>query len=202
MKGKYNFICLNWAFVFVQLLSCKHGVNLDVYYSSYVSFAKNTYLTKEVGNHIYMLQYRPKEFLALVDLKGTEEYLTQNRLNKAAKNYANDNHFCLRIMTKDSSDVLLNDTDESGFYNRIGLLNADLNQMIIGIDNNDTAFVSFHHFERTYKLQPYVQILFSLSKTQSFPNTILYKDEIFENGSFVIFEDCKKLYDEQLRLAL
>jgi len=113
--------------------------------------------------------------------------------------------YCLRIgLEETNKDVMkYNLLDESEYYHRIELLNSAFSQLTWGLSGEDTIYTGFHHFERAYKLRPFIQVMFSMSDQQDRnPDKIVFDDFIFNQGEAIVFENMNQYNNRLPKLGL
>ncbi|PCJ66673.1 MAG: hypothetical protein COA58_04230 [Bacteroidetes bacterium] len=198
MKAK--FIILT-ALLF--LFGCSRGWDYKDYFNFYNQFEEPSYVEIESNGFIYQLQYRPKEFLAINELK-TDPAINNKLIESELTKYDEGLNYCLRISSTENVDVLTQNLPNDGeYYTRIGKLNVDFPYLISGINDADTIRCQFHHFERAYKIQPFIQVLFSLNATdENRPNTIQFEDIIFNDGRLIEFKNLENYYTQLPELNL
>lgn len=186
-----------------MLSACNSGWDKAKYYNYYSQFKPGSYIKIEREGLQYLLQYRPPGFMALNELKGSGD-ITQSAFKETLKNYTGGYHFCLRLMTLDTGQVLEHNIRYQGeYYNRIAILNGEFSSLIKGVvEEDDTLYTEFHHYERAYDLRPFEQVLFTISKKEGrLPREIVFDDRIF-TGSRVVFQDFKNHLFNQPQLNL
>ena len=185
------------------LVSCNESMDYKNYFNHFSQFNENSFLEVESNGYVYQLQYRPKEYQSVNELK-MDPSICSSKIKEEMNKFGNGLDFCLRISSSIHEDVLeKNLSDQSGYYDRIAKLNMDFPQVIAGIDNKDTLLCQFHHFERAYKVQPFIQVLFSLNgNEEALPNKIVFNDVIFNDGNTIEFNEFKMYYDQLPKLKI
>jgi hypothetical protein len=188
----------------IGLSSCHKTLDYKEYFNYYNQFSAESFIEFEENGFNYKLQYRPKEFMAINDLK-SDPKINAALITKVSSEYDNGYSFCLRISSTKNEDVLEKNTQsKTEYFDRIGRLNADFPYAIVGVNGVDTIRCQFHHYERTYKVQPFVQILFSLNpmKSAEIPEKVVFQDIIFNNGLIIEFKDFKTYYNQLPKLKI
>jgi hypothetical protein len=190
------------SLIVVLLCSCGTGLPKNEYFNYFNGFMEGSYIEVKQGEYIYQLQVRPAEYMALNENK-TSNTLSSSEIEESISEYEEDLDFCLRISSTKHEDVLekgnLSPTD---YYKRIELLTTSFPLMIAGTTQTDTIYPSLHHFERAYKIRPFIQVLFTLSKGSPMPEDILFEDFIFQDGVQIKFKDFQDYYKNLPKLKL
>lgn len=182
--------------------SCVKELDKEEYFNFFNGYMDDSYIEVQEGDYLYQLQARPSAFLALNEAK-SDKKLSNNDIEKLAGEYDADLDFCLRISSVKQENILGKDNkDKRDYFRKIELLSSSFPLMICGISANDTTRCSLHHFERTYNIRPFVQVLFTLKKEDQLPNKILFKDQIFQNGKSILFPNFKDYYNNLPELNL
>ena len=168
---------------------CGKTLEYKEYFSFYNQFEQGSFVEFMDSNCLYKLQYRPVEYMALSDLRSKRELITTENIDSIQNELAGSGYnFCIRIFSKDDSPIL--DEADVSYYQNISQLTSDFPLLVYGLTaTGDTAYCRFSHFERSYNLQPFVQILFNLhSDNATEINSVNFTDEIFNQGSLIEFE--------------
>ncbi|MFT6111453.1 MAG: hypothetical protein ACJAXV_000222 [Bacteroidia bacterium] len=183
--------------------SCGNKLDFKSYFDFYNQFQEGSYMEVLDNGYIYQLQYRPKEYLSINELK-TNPKINSSLIRKEMNEYAEGLNFCLRIASEKHEDVLEKNTSaKSEYYERIGKLNADFPYNVAGVNETDTMLCQFHHYERTYKVQPFVQVLFSLNgDMQTMPDKVIFDDIIFNGGKRIEFTEIIKYLNQLPKLNI
>ncbi|MBO6517285.1 MAG: hypothetical protein JJ975_12110 [Bacteroidia bacterium] len=194
--------------VFVLFLFCSSCQRQDMtateYFNHFNSFQSESYIEKSENGVRYKLQYRPKDFQAINALKGSG-LIDRETVDNQMDSFADAQLYCLRIEVDSSGEDILkhNLTDQADYFRRLELLNNAFPRMTWGMSGRDTIYTGFHHFERTYKLRPFVQVLFSLNGNESQnPDEIVFEDYIFNNGTEIKFEELNQYHNRLPKLKL
>ena len=174
------------------LTGCSEKLSYRDFFRYFNTFQKGSFIENSENGFKYQLQYRPSDFLALSHLRGSND-ISGSKIENTKKEFEDGLTFCLRIATDSSEDVLKKNTFESNeYFARIAALNIDFPYLILGVKDQDTFTCQFHHFERTYKIQPFIQVLFNIATPdKKVPDKILFKDDIFNEGRIIEFPNFK-----------
>lgn len=138
---------------------------------------------------IMNLNYRTNEYMALAELNG--ETVSDMNFEAALKNYKCCEHFLLKIFASDTTSEALSFKiiNEQEYYERIRFLSSDFGSKVVLVDGSDTLPCTFHHFERTYKMKPYISVNLIFEKKRQIKNKmslIIYPTPF--NNSEIKFE--------------
>jgi hypothetical protein len=187
----------------IALSSCDNGKNHTEYFNYYNSFEEGSFIQVENKGLIYKLQYRNPELLALIAMRG-EKSIDKKKFQEIKEDYQEGSSFSIRIFSKSNGLILDRTTVGSDeYYKRIEMLNTEFPNLVVGVNANDTSYCQFHHFERTYNVQPFVQVLFNIpnSNGKDF-DQLLFQDLIFNDGEIVVFPDFKNYKNHLPKLKL
>ncbi len=170
---------------------CGCGKNLDYkdYFSFYNRFSQESFVEDTASHFLYKLQYRPADYMALCDIRAKKERVNSKSLEtKRTELTGTGQNFCIRIFSDDGAPVL--DKSDIAYYEKILQLTNEFPHSIYGLTTSgDTAYCRFSHFERSYNLQPFVQVLFNLHSNKSTEiATVRFFDGIFNQGTPIEFD--------------
>ncbi|PCJ64356.1 MAG: hypothetical protein COA58_13460 [Bacteroidetes bacterium] len=185
------------------MASCSSGIGYKEYFNFFNQFDEGSSMVFVDGDITYSLQFRPAEFLALNHIKSDSE-INADKISKTISDYEQGLNFCLRISSVKNEDILdLNTKDKGEYYGRIAMLNVDFPRLIAGISKKDTMRCQIHHYERTYKVQPFVQVLFNIkSNKENLPENVVFYDDIFNEGKKIEFKNFKEYYSNLPKLNI
>jgi hypothetical protein len=150
------------------------------------------------------LNYRTNEFMALSELNGEE--VDAQKLDKALKNYACCEHFLLRIFSNDTISEALSYKiiNEQEYYERIRFLSSDFGSKTYLIDGKDTLSCTFHHFERTYKMKPYISLnlIYEKKSTNRYNKMTLVIEPTIFNSSVIRFDLNESMLEKLPKLKI
>lgn len=186
MKTLFSTLAL--ALACVVHTSCNRGISPIEYFNYFNGYDEGSYIQTTQNGFVYQLQHRSPEFMALNELKGTD-IQDFDEVSSMSKKYSEGQNFCLRIKSEQHEDVMRTELNsEAEYYQRIEMLSTYFPLMVTGISGTDSIPCEFHHFERTYTVQPFIQILFSLKQGQELER-IIFNDAIFNNGQTIELEN-------------
>ena len=156
--------------------------------SEYVQWIKNPtnglLLSKEVGDYAIRLQYKPHEYLALLDSKG--ETLSDADFETLSHSYEGMDYYNLGISLRDKSKDILKEGIQSpnDYFQRVNYFSFKVGGNITAISGTDTLPCKLCHFERNYGLSPdcNLSIGFERQLDPNKPLRIIYDDEILGIG--------------------
>lgn len=163
--------------IIIGFTACnKKAVDADSYIK-YVNNPDNGLLKKvEVGNFKIEVQLRPIEYLTIQEI-GIEGLTKENFEARVKDN--DQEFFLLRIGSKDNKSDALNNgvTEQREYFERIGYLIASIDKDIYVVEGEDTLRCAMHHFERSYHLASYHNILLAFDRPKD--KKIISEDQLF-----------------------
>lgn len=185
------------------LSSCINKLGHKDYFNFFNQFKETSFIEVKKNGFVYQLQARPAEYLAVNELK-TSNSISSQAIQSEVDRFDNGMNFCIRISSEINEDVLSKKMKNEGeYFERIAKLNTDFPYVVSGLINQDTVHCQFHHFERAYKLQPFIQVLFNLNtKGNKIPNKIIFEDVIFNNGEIIEFLNFNDYYTSLPKLNI
>ncbi len=179
-------------FFYIVLLAlpigaCNRDTLSPLQFVQWVDSEKNGLLVKkEIGDYEFSLQYRPEEYIVLMEEKN--EQISREKINMRKKRLEGLEYYTLRIGSKRNTDVLKTGVgSEQGYYDRLGYFIADMENDISLIEGNDTLACSLYHFERNYGMTPRCTFLLGFEKSKEKKNgssdrTLLFADRALGTG--------------------
>ncbi|MES2394411.1 MAG: hypothetical protein V4549_00305 [Bacteroidota bacterium] len=141
---------------------------------------------KTIEDFTYTLQYKPLEYLALMELK--KDSILTNELEKTIDNYSDLQYYTFRISAPGEGELLkkkLGSTNE--YYHRIQYYSFEMQKDLKLIDGKDTLDCALFHFERVYGLAPYATFVLGFPPTESMNNkTLFYNEKVFGTGKIYL----------------
>lgn len=135
----------------------------------YVQFVRNTEnglnqsLSK--GNFTFKLQYKPLDYIALLEQKNNATHKT---ISIRKKDLAGLQYYNVRIQSNLGEDVLKSGiTEEKEYYNRLNYLSTFLKNDLFVIQGADTLKPVLYLFERNYGLAPFCTSVIAFKETDS-----------------------------------
>lgn len=107
---------------------------------------------------LFNVIYHSEDYMVLSELNG--EAINDEKVKTSRKNYKCCEHFLLKIFSDDTVSEALSYkiSNEQQYYDRIQYLNAEFGSRTYLIHGKDTLKCTFYHFERTYKMRPYISM--------------------------------------------
>lgn len=151
---------------------------------------------KTIEEFTYTLQYKPTEYVALMELK--KDSVRSLELNKKMEEYDGLQYYTFRISTDSRMELLKKNLKEGNdYYGRIQYFSFDMQKDLKLIDGKDTLDCVLFHFERVYGLAPYATFVLGFPPTEGTNNkTLFYDEQIFGAGKIYLTvqsKNCKKL---------
>lgn len=158
--------------------------------ADYVSWVENLQnglrVEKTIEDFTYTLQYKPLEYIALMELK--KNSITTDELKKTTDNYSELQYLTFRISTTGSGELLkkkLKNNEE--YYHRIQYYSFEMQRDLKLIEGKDTLDCLLFHFERVYGLAPYATFVLGFPKSGNTNNkTLLYDEKVFGTGKIYL----------------
>lgn len=199
MQTLKNFILI--LLISSSIVGCGDRMEPIEYFNYFNNFNEGSFIEHSENGFIYQLQLRSPEFMAINELKGTDAQDFSD-VSSISKDFEEGQNFCLRIKSEKHEDVMRkNLTSEEGYYKRIEMLSTYFPLMVTGMSGTDSIPCQFHHFERTYTVRPFVQVLFTLKENQDLEK-IIFTDAIFNSGNSIELDHIKTYIEELPKLKL
>ena len=137
---------------------------------------------KEVGDYVYELQYWPIEYKLLKESETRrlgEKYIAKKKEENGSFMY-----FKLRMYEKSKQKDIL-EYGVSGmndYYKRIDYLSYGFEENIACFRGKDTLLPCVYHFERTYSVSPFADVMFTFKDKSPEDFTVLVDDIVFNGG--------------------
>jgi len=167
------------------LSSCQKSLRPEKYVNR-INTDENLVIEQAGENFTYEAMFRPDDFMALLSFGN--ESINKEHFYAQKKSYGDNINFQFRIHTKDKNREalkagLLNKAD---YFQRLNHLSEGVQRDFKILLGSDTLLCQMVHFERTYSMRPYVNLLLSFpctpkQKKQDF--TLLYNDLLFDGTS-------------------
>ncbi len=182
------------------LFSCKDGMQLnkeDLF--AWIENEKNGLTKHHIENKVdFTATYCNKDYLIAKEIKVDE--IKEENFNTRIKDFNGFEYFKIRIKRSDSNqEVLLYGLNNEGEYlERVNYLSYGFEENLALVRNNfkDTIYPSLYHFERTYGVVPYADIMVSFTEDTTVKDNnykLIINDNVFGNGLIIYDFDKKKL---------
>ena len=156
----------------------------------YVDFITNPdnglTVTKEIGNFLFSVIYKPLDFVAMINLeKDSVKYMN---VNKERSEIAGMQYFTLKLEARDFNDELLkfNLNSDRQYEDRVNYFAFRMQQDIQLIEGKDTLNCELFHFERNYGAAPYASFILGFENTgdtnRIYDKTISLNEKVFGTG--------------------
>jgi hypothetical protein len=178
--------CFIWA-------ACGQSTLGPEQYLQYVEDTNNGFVVeKELSGLHYVAMFKPAAYAALKDLtrKIPADEVDKAMFDTALVEYQGLQYYTIKMGAKESGkDVLLYSlSSEQEYYQRINYYSALAQQDIYLVQQNDTFPCALYHYERTYGVSPYNNILLGFNtgdSTENKPAKLHFKDEGFKTGLLI-----------------
>lgn len=150
---------------------------------------------KTIEEFTYTLQYKPLEYVALMELK--KDAVGGLELNKKIEEYDGLQYYTFRISTESRMELLKKNLKETNeYYGRIQYFSFDMQKDLKLIEGKDTLNCVLFHFERVYGLAPYATFVLGFPLTDGINDkTLFYDEQVFGSGKIYLTiqsKNCKK----------
>jgi hypothetical protein len=129
-------------------------------YVNYVNDKENGFIqTEQVGDYEISVQYRTPEYMTIKEIG--VDVLTNEIFSETSKEKNGAYYFLFQIMSsnKKSDPLELNMQDKLEYTSRISHLMSGIDEDIFLVSGDDTLPCKMHHFERSYHLTHYHNIV-------------------------------------------
>ncbi|MBI3235069.1 MAG: hypothetical protein HYZ42_13720 [Bacteroidetes bacterium] len=184
-------------FTLIILLGCKNDV-MDM--SDYVKFMEdpsNDFRQEaQIGDYYFRSQYKSIDYV--VALEKLQHVIDTKDINKRKGELEGLLYFTYRIDTKKTSSPMLSNgvVGDAGYSNRLSYFFNASSHFYLLDSQNDTLPCKLYHFEQSYSLAPYNDIILGfLPPKQPSTLTIVYDDTELGVG-IVKFNYPKELFSD------
>jgi hypothetical protein len=141
---------------------------------------------KTISDVTYTLQYKPLEYVALLDLK--KEQVSKPELEKKMDEYNSMQYFTFQISADTQQELLKKDVKGADDYNnRINYFSFEMQKDLKLIEGTDTLNCELFHFERVYGVAPYARFVLGFAATKTTTDkTLFYDEKIFGSGKIYL----------------
>lgn len=175
------------GFFSVLILACntKKKEISPLEYVKYIEDSDNGLkITKEIGEVIYTLQYKPIDYLIALEQK--INFIDKEVYRRRKNELQGMEYFTLELFPKENNIEVLNigAIDKNEYNERLQYASFDLQNDIYLINENDTLDCVLYHFEQKYGLGTSVNLLLGFEKNNKSSEdlTIVMEDKILNNG--------------------
>ena len=145
--------CSVGALAFVGLGGCQRDAK---HYVQWVRNPKNGLVVKaEKGGVVFTLQYKPLDYLALMETNGAK--MSEADFNGVKDRYRGMEYYNLNISTVDKKKDVLNEGigNPGDYFQRANYISFELQRDLGMVVGKDTFPCKLYHFERTYNATEY-----------------------------------------------
>ncbi len=148
---------------------------------------------KTIEDFTYSLQYKPTEYVALLELKKDSVHLSE--LNKKISEYDGLQYFSFRISTESRTELLKkNLAGANEYYGRIQYFSFDMQKDLKLIEGKDTLDCVLFHFERVFGLAPYATFVLGFPIVNGeHDKTLYYNEKVFGAGKIYLTVKSKNI---------
>lgn len=173
------------------LLSCSVRPVSTEEYVKWVENEKNACLQKKtIGKLNYLAMYKPLEYVIIKENnKGNLQHPDSLSVEFSGMEY-----YTIKMGVEGSTkDILLNDiSSQEEYYERINYYTVNAAEDVYLVQNQDTFPCELYHYERTYGVSPYNNILLGFATPQSgrnSPSHLHFNDRVFNSGLLIFTFD-------------
>lgn len=187
---KQNYLKITVFILIIFSFGCKGDLSPVDYVNWIEDESNGVTVRKEIGDYFFAIQYKPLDYLAVKNLRKVA--VTEEEISKEKEELKDLQYYTLQIgLNKGGADVLKANLSEGIEYSqRIEYLSFQMQQDLSLVEGGDTLACLLHHFERTYGISPYVNIVlaFERKKEEQIPpvededKTLVFNDQIFDLG--------------------
>lgn len=178
------------AGIIPSLMASIKGTNKTLKASDYIQWIedKDNGLidSRDFDDLNYYVQYKPVDYVTLKTLGPNG--LNKNIYGETKKEYEGMQYFTLTLSNRLSQGDLLKYDVTGGeeYQHRVSYFAFDAQNDIKLIQGTDTLYCKLYHFERTYNIGPFVNLLIGFDlpskKNQSSDKLLTFHDRAFGNG--------------------
>jgi len=168
--------------------SCTKTKLNPVQYKQYIENPRHgLYVEKNLGEYIFGLQYKPLEFVSMLDQRNNDTIPLTNKSDQ----YTGLEHFTLKIKRVDGQSVLKQGGKSlQVYYDLISYFSYGIQNDLSLIIDHDTFSCAISQFERTFEVNPGITILlgFATNIDPEYKNdrTLIFKDHLLGTGTIKI----------------
>jgi hypothetical protein len=175
-------------------ITLKHpGSNISEYMFWIEDKDNGVRVEKTIGKINFSAQYKPYEYMAIMELKNAA--LTEEKIKETAAAYEGLQYFTFKITATDEQKELLKVgvQSEQEYFSRLEYFSFEMQKDFRLIEGKDTLPCGLYHFERVYGLAPYATVVlgFPLKKEEQDSEgkknyedkTLGYTDKVFGTGN-------------------
>lgn len=192
MENMKDCIKLLACLAMVCLLSCSSEKELGrEAYVRWVNDPGNKLSNKkEIGEYTFIAEYRPLDFVTLSEFPAGRQQISQAAFDSVKKEFEGMQYFVLKIGTSDASNDMLSFgiAGRQDYYNRIEYFSTAAQHDIYLVDDGDTISCGLYHFERTYGVSPFNNLILGFEKRSDHctnSRQLHFNDQVLGNGMLI-----------------
>ena len=166
--------------VVFSLIACKGKLSPKEYVNKIRSEEMGLVQTLGNENFNFSVQYKPLEYIAIMEQRNNASEETVARRTKELKGLQ---HYNIKIQSLKGEDVLKSGIqEEKEYYNRLNYLSTFLKQDLYIIQGKDTLSPALYQFERNYGLAPYAVAVVAFEErdsTHKYNKEFIIQDKVF-----------------------
>ncbi len=165
------------------IISCDNTKTLDVEsYLKYIVNENNGLVKQSKTNNLTMiLEYKPIDYLALLEIDKFSLSMNQNTFDSLKGNYNNQLFFVLKLQADGENDFLkANSNNQEDFFKRVEYYNTSFINDVILIQGQDTISCVSANLERNFGISPQTNI------------GLIFENKTIRNEDF-----CIQIYDKE-----
>jgi hypothetical protein len=179
-------------FLFALLAACGAGALSPGNYMSWIEDEDNACIQKKtIGSIDYIGMYKPLDYVVLKELgkSSDPENVDTDKYTGVKKDFEGMEYYSIKMGAVQSGrDILLyNIATEQEYYERVNYYTVNAQNDIFLVQGSDTLPCELYHYERTYGVSPYNNILlgFATNKNNNQPAQLHFNDKIFNSGLLI-----------------
>lgn len=173
----------------------KNVVSLENYVEWIKNPANGLNKTKQVNDIKFNLQYKPAEYLVLLENKGD---IDLDQIKKEISGFEGFHYFTFTIKKDDWNQELLkyNIQSQDEYMARVNYFAFEAQKDLMLVEGRDTSACTIFHFERNYGIAPDLRLLLGFKdKSPTVLNDfkLIFYDRVFQAGIIKINIDQNSL---------
>jgi hypothetical protein len=176
-KYLYGLIILCTFFFF----SCRNELKPKEYVNWIKNKQKGLLVEKEKDSYLFRLQFKPEEYMALIETRG--ENTVDTSFQKVLENYSGMEYYDFMIAVKNSNNEVMKYDIKSPteYFEKVDYMAFKMQNRFTLIADKDTLPCKLFHFERNYNTSPesHFSLGFEVPKNGVANRKLIYNDEIF-----------------------
>ena len=170
------YVCIS-----ILMISCNSkDLNPNQYVAWLRDASKGLLVEKQLDAYIFKLQYKPSDYMALIESKG--DNLTPEDFQNSVNNYKGLEYYDFGISVKNSNkEMLMHDLQSpADYFTKADYMAFRMQPRISLVVGSDTLPCKLYHFERNYNTSPdsHFSLGFEVSEKNTADRKLIYNDEI------------------------